>query len=290
MAKRNSVNNFLPILDTWKDYFSDPNEGLGTTYERFLLHDLFLMIDRREEIQTVLEVPSFGMTGISGINSMWWAQQGKKVCILDDDQQRVEYIRATWKKVNLSGEILYHDDARLSFPPQSMDLIWNFAALWFVSNLDDFAAQVKTIAGKAILICVPNTKGLGFLLRKKHAQNLPRIHLENIQPGTVQKAFSGDGWHLWKKGIFDVPPWPDIPMKKEDLLVKIKLGFLVKWLSSAGSNGKENPAWCILDYFSGKDPSLEQKILRYGILEKAPQIIKTFWGHHRYFIFVKEHK
>ena len=63
----------LLINSIWKKYFNNRNEGLGTTYERFILHRYFESIKNRYSIQSVIEVPSFGMTGISDINSMWWA-------------------------------------------------------------------------------------------------------------------------------------------------------------------------------------------------------------------------
>jgi hypothetical protein len=57
-----------PIDNNWKQYFEDFDEGLGTTYERFILHRYFEKIQSTCSIESVLEVPSFGMTGISGIN------------------------------------------------------------------------------------------------------------------------------------------------------------------------------------------------------------------------------
>ncbi len=286
MNQHQSINPFLPVLDTWEDYFSNPDEGLGTTYERFLLHGIFSMIAEQADIETILEVPAFGMTGISGINSIWWAKQGKRVTIVDDNEQRVELIRKTWQKINLPAEVLCHNPEELPFPPGAFDLVWNFAALWFVKDLERFANRVKQTAGKVILICVPNTRGLGYLLRKKYAVDVPQIHLSHIQPKTVKRAFSGEGWQLWKQGIFDVPPWPDIPMKKEDLLARLKLNWVAKRLVAKRKNETGHSGWCILDFFSGKNPGMEGEILRYGMLEHAPRCIKNFWGHHRYFIFI----
>ena len=73
----------MSIIDTWEQYFSNNNEGLGTTYERFILHRYFEDISTSFAIKNILEVPSFGMTGISGINSMWWAKRGTDVTVVD---------------------------------------------------------------------------------------------------------------------------------------------------------------------------------------------------------------
>ncbi len=61
------------MREDWKYYFETLHEGLGTTYERFVLHGYFNRIQDQYGVKTVLEAPVFGMTGISGINSVWWA-------------------------------------------------------------------------------------------------------------------------------------------------------------------------------------------------------------------------
>ena len=78
--------------------------------------------------------------------------------------------------------------------------------------------------------------------------------------------------------------WPDIPMKKEDLLKKAGLGFLIR-----EKKNQDQPANVtnILDFFNGSKPDLEQQYFKYAFLEKAPFPIKQLWGHHRYFIFSK---
>jgi len=55
----------MEILKIWQDYFASQHEGLGTTYERFILHEYFSEFTKEFQIENVLEVPCFGMTGIS---------------------------------------------------------------------------------------------------------------------------------------------------------------------------------------------------------------------------------
>ncbi len=64
----------MPFIDvSWPDYFRTRHEGLGTVYERFMLQRIFEQLHRSIGVRSLVEVPSFGMTGISGINSLWWA-------------------------------------------------------------------------------------------------------------------------------------------------------------------------------------------------------------------------
>ena len=46
----------------------DFNEGLGTVYERFRLNHFFDRLLDTYAINTVLEFPIYGMTGLTGIN------------------------------------------------------------------------------------------------------------------------------------------------------------------------------------------------------------------------------
>ena len=49
-------------------------------------------------------------------------------------------------------------------------------------------------------------------------------------------------WRIEETGYFDVPPWPDIAMKKEDLLRNLGLKWVADRLKSKGNDGL-----CILD-------------------------------------------
>lgn len=290
LTKKESPNLFLPILDNWENYFNNPDEGLGTTYERFLLHKIFARIEQEFTIQTVLEVPIFGMTGVSGINSLWWAREGKQVTLVDDNLQRLELVKKVWQSLNMQlNKVCWKNGDELPFPGGSMDLVWNFAALWFIRDLSDFSIQLKKIAGKVILIAVPNNRGIGYLFRKKYAKCPEGIYPGNLEPSDIKQNFIDNDWRLWEEGIFDIPPWPDIPMKKEDLLSKIGLGWLVRFLGDNNSSAEGRPT-TVLDYFSGKDVMMEKSILRFSFLENSPRFFKNLWGHHRYFIFVKQDK
>jgi hypothetical protein len=279
------VNSFLPIMDNWEDYFDNPYEGLGTSYERFILHNIFKDIDAEFSIESVLETPSFGMTGISGINSLWWSGQGKKVIISDNNKMRIEFIKNTWKNLNHTVLPILNENQILPYKNESVDMLWNFASLWFLQDLSEFAEFAKKIAKKVIFICVPNNLGIGYQIRKKLLNIPDQMNLNFIKPKVIKASFNGNGWDLCKQGIFDVPPWPDIPMKKEDLLEKFHLGFLLKTEREKSNLDQNSSPISILDFFGNKKPKMEEEVLRYDFLEKFPWLFKLFWGHHRYFVF-----
>ena len=87
------------ITENWRRYFDEQDEGLGTTYERFILHRYFEKLRQEYVIQSVLETPSFGMTGVSGINSLWWASQRIDVTVIDNVEERLRLV----EKVKRAG-------------------------------------------------------------------------------------------------------------------------------------------------------------------------------------------
>jgi len=282
-----NVSSFLSILNTWPSYFENWDEGLGTTYERFILHRYFEEIKKQNAVQTVLEAPSFGMTGLSGINSLWWAAQGIIPTVLDDDEQRIDQAQQVWKSIPLPVKFVHHAlDEQLPFRNEQFDLSWNFASLWFVKDIRQFAAELMRVTRKVIFICVPNSNGIGYKLRYWMDKNRPDdIYPQNIISKAFVPYFIGHNWKLQRKGYLDIPPWPDIAMKKEDMLRKAGLGFLVK--KKAGRQAQAKARTCIVDYFNGSRPQLANEIYKYGFLEKAPFPFKQIWAHHRYFIFSK---
>lgn len=107
------------------------------------------------------------------------------------------------------------------------------------------------------------------------------VFLRNIAPTTLKKIMGKAGWSCLEQGFFDVPPWPDIAMKKEDLLRKLGFKELAKKLES-----REGNSICILDYYNGSKKKMAENVLKYDKLENLPNVFKQLWAHHQYFMFI----
>jgi SAM-dependent methyltransferase len=271
----------ITINNCWEDYFRNPHEGLGTTYERFILHDYFNWLKARYKVQTILEAPSFGMTGVSGINSLWWASRGAKVTVVDQSCLRLEAIQKVWSGAGLTADFVFQspESGLLPFADGSIDVAWNFAALWHVKDGETYLAELARVAKKALFLCVPNQQNICWVLRPHDSAE---YELKNISAEWIISRLAPSGWRMVKTGFFDVPPWPDIAMKKENMLKMIGLGRLAKSMESGDAAGL-----CILDYFSGRAPAMEKDILKYGFLEHSPNWLKKRWAHHRFLLFEK---
>ena len=271
----------ITISHCWEDYFLKHDEGLGTTYERFILHNYFSELKNRYKIQTVLEAPSFGMTGVSGINSLWWASQGAKVTIVDQSTPRLAAIDKVWQETGLSAKFVCQapDSAELPFADGSFDLAWNFAALWHVKDGEKYLSELSRVAKKALFVCVPNKQNICWVLRPHNSED---YELKHINTEWILSCLTPRGWRLVETGFFDVPPWPDIAMKKENMLKMVGLGRLVEPKQHSNSKGL-----CILNYFNGRSPAMEKDIMKYGFLENSPNWLKKRWAHHRFLVLEK---
>ncbi|HNX01273.1 MAG TPA: methyltransferase domain-containing protein [Candidatus Cloacimonadota bacterium] len=272
----------IPILHTWKQYYGNPHEGLGSSYERIILNRKLLQLQSKYKFSTVLEVPSFGFTGLSGINSVALAKKGCAVTLGDHDQERIDLIRKTWADLNLPLQIDYLEQyGKLPYADQQFEMSWNFSALWFAESLSDFLHELTRVTSRLILLCVPNRSGIGYLSQKYQGREELDKYLKecNILPDNILHEMDELGWKCIDRAYIDCPPWPDIGMLKEEFLGKIGIKIEKK--------EKEVQEVTILNYYKGLDPEFEDKMLSFSILENyAPVFWKRIWAHHRYFLFV----
>lgn len=275
----------IPILKTWKGYFLvDRHEGLGSSYERIILNSIFGELANRYDIRSVLEVPIFGFTGLSGINSMWFAKNNIELHLIDNHKERIKLIRQIWNEVSLKANIIYQQAFEdLPFNDKSIDFAWNYSAMWFLDDMIKFLSELTRVVSKAIMICVPNRCGFGYLSQKYISGSDLRKYLREdfIIPRNIRMAMEKMGWRLIQKKYIDCPPWPDIGMKKEEFLNFFGLRRKIK-----DRVENQHQPLTILDYYSGRDPRFPDKMLsHYWFERKAPIFIKAFWAHHCYLLF-----
>lgn len=275
----------IPIIKDWKIYFTQPDEGLGSSYERIVLNNKIQQVCKHFQVEKVLEAPSFGFTGLSGINSMQLGLDGKQVTIMDHDEARVSLIKDAWQNLNLSlNTKISKDYNQLPFEENAFDFSWNFSALWFTDDLNKFLTELTRVTSKAILLCVPNRSGIGYLSQKYLGKDDLKKYLneEHILPLNIKREMKRLDWTLIDSKYIDCPPWPDIGMPKEKFLKIFGLQWLLK-----EEKEKEKAPLTILDYYSGKNREFANRMMEYFWLEKKlPEFLKKFWAHHRYFLFI----
>lgn len=281
-------NAALPILDTWKSYFQDDrNEGLGSSYERIMLNQQLSAWQQRYGFTTALEAPSFGFTGLSGINSLWLTKQhGVAVTVADTDQERLDLIQGLWQEAGVRmTPLCVAQYSTLPLKSKSVDFSWNFASLWFAEEPAAFLQELTRVTRQVIVLSVPNQHGSGYRLRKYLSKGeFERLLNEAaITPKNFIAWMENLHWRLVAWDYIDCPPSPDIAMKKEDFLKLIGLQGVIKWFQKPGGQPAD---YSIMEYYTGKNPQFEQQMLAHAWVEKyAPRWVKYVWAHHKYFVF-----
>lgn len=272
----------IPIIKDWEKYFSNPHEGLGSSYERIILNDLLYRVSDIYVIHNALETPAFGFTGVSGINLAGLAKHGIQIHLEDHDEQRLMQIEKVWQDLGLVlNSKLNSRYESLDYPDNSFDLTFSFSALWFVQDLPRYLAELARVCRKCILICVPNRSGLGYKMQIKEYSPLlyPYLHPQHIDPCSIQYLLSKHGWKMIESDYIDCPPWPDIGMPKDLWLAKLK--------GKAASEAKQTVS--ILPYYRDEEPGFATRMHSLSFLERhAPIWFKHYWAHHRYMLFTQE--
>jgi len=272
------------LLGNWRHYFETRHEGLGTTYERFVLHKYFRGLREKYGIKTILEAPVFGMMGVSGINSMWWVRHGAEVTLVDHNRERMTWIKEIWAELSLKVHVVLDPGTYSSLPFRDgeFDLSWNFAAVHPLPNAEGLLRELARVTRKVIWIAIPNPVNLFRLVCGSITDHSSYAKQGGVSSMIVADAMTKAGWQLRESGYLDVPPWPDIAMSREDFLRKIGMTRIAHRLEKSINSESRI---CILDYYSGRKPRMKQETCRYGRWENGPRWLKKVWAHHKYFLF-----
>lgn len=267
----------------WKKYLTDWNEGLGVVYERFVLNDYLDQLVDQHDVKTVLEAPLYGMAGVSGINSVRFAERGCAVTLVDHNLERLEGVQQIWRRLNLPVNlILHHDFGRLPFDNNTFDLTWEWAGLWYLPNAEALLNELARVSRKLVFVAMPNNIQVGYLLRKYVIDRdfFPTIDERWVAMGRIKRTLKAAGVEFFDEGVLDVPPWPDTVMPAAEVLKR--LGIKSEKLNDQFTG--DGWRWSTMAYYLGEEPDLREQVMKYAWLDHAPLPwqLKTIWAHHRY--------
>ncbi|MCB0153633.1 MAG: class I SAM-dependent methyltransferase [Anaerolineae bacterium] len=267
----------------WKKYLTDWNEGLGVVYERFVLNDYLDQLIDRYQVKSVLEAPLYGMAGVSGINSVRFAERGCAVTLVDSQPERLAGVAKIWERLELPATLVQHQDfGRLPFDDNTFDLAWEWAGLWYLPNAAALLHELVRVSRKLVFVAMPNNLQVGYLLRKYVIDRdfFPTIDEKWVQMGRIKQTLRAAGLTFVDEGVLDVPPWPDTVMPAAQVLQR--LGIKSKKLDAQFSGDRWT--WNTMAYYLGEEPDLRERVMKYAWLDHAPLPwqLKTVWAHHRY--------
>lgn len=271
--------------DRWRKYLTDYNEGLGLVYERLMLNDFLDALQKKYALQSVLEAPLYGMAGVSGINSVSLARNGAHVTLVDDNAERLEGIQHIWRELGLRATfVLQSPLSNLQFSSRSFDLVWNWAALWYLPDPEKWIGEMVRVSRHLVFIAMPNRAQVGYWMRKYVLEKdfVRYVNESWANIGRVKNILRDWDCQILDEGVLDVPPWPDTVMPAAEVLKHLGIQSPEMHARFEGDGWQ----WSSMDYYLGKKPELKAQMERYAFLERAPipWQIKSIWAHHRYVV------
>ena len=264
----------------WHNYVDDPDEGLGTVYERFALRDVLADAVAKTGATSVLQAPAFGMMGFPGLDAVFCARAGLRVGLLDHDADRLEAVRAQWAELGLEPELHLVDGPDPATWPDRLvpryDLVFSFAALWWFDDPWAVLAAQARWADKGVLCCVPNKNVFMQLRARLWHKELFRSELNEhaLDRDAIVAAAAGLGLRPRGTGLFDIPPFPDTSVPIAKILRRGQPSEGKPWV------------WSIVPYLKGDEPTLEGRIARLASWERfVPPPVAPALAHHRWHLF-----
>jgi len=271
----------------------DFDEGLGTVYERLVMNDIFDRLMETFSIKNVLEVPVYGMTGLTGINSVEFTNKGCSLTTVDNSLERIEESKELWGLIRPNERIkfCYADGfSELPFKDNSFDLVWNFAALWHIEDAPSLIEEMVRVSSNLVFISVQNNRQIGYYLRKYLIDRklFTEVHETWLNLSLIRDLLAKNGTKIVEQGVFDIPPFPDIAMPISELFTKVGLRRGARRMGK-GDTQRKRWKWNIVDYYTGKDPQLNKRLRKFMFIENSPlpSRLKALWAHHRYILAQK---
>jgi SAM-dependent methyltransferase len=218
----------------------DLDEGIGTVYERRLIDAYLLRLMRQYGLQSILETPADGVTGVPGINSLEFARHGARVTLANPVPAMLEKAAQVWQRQGLHDLAEFHHaecDA-LPFPDDAFDLVWNFCMFERFDPPDIVLGEMARVARGYVMIMNQNYRNWGTPVHKLY-HNLANLEWDHgyvplMSQEAIVAAMERVGLKVLEVGTIDTPPWMDtwdMPLRGALKGVLGRLGMTWEWKS-----------------------------------------------------------
>ncbi|MFX1538266.1 MAG: methyltransferase domain-containing protein [Promethearchaeota archaeon] len=253
------------------------DEGIGTKYERLVMDDWFKQLATEFHIESVLEYPCDGITGLLGINSLIFLKEGKKVALCNPFPEMREATKRIWGKLGYNDVdiVPLDDNGNLPFPENTFDLVWNFCMMERYADPNRLVQEMARVSRKYVLLMTQNWHNWGTYLHKTyHAYKKdPWDHgyKQYMMFGGIRKVVNAADLKIVEEGGIDIPPIIDTwntPIR--GTLQSFLKVFGKKWeyKHEECENDKKNSSG-LINFF-------------YSLEKRLPVFFKKYQAHHLY--------
>jgi hypothetical protein len=263
---------------------SDMDEGIGTVYERIVIDRYFDSLMDRFSIDSVLESPADGVTGIPGINSLEFARKGKQVFLTNPSDLMLENASRVWEKHGLRDmvEFTKAEVDSLPYPDAKFDLVWNYCMFERFEYPEVLVKEMLRVSGKYLMIMTQNFWNLGtfvhWIYHKVHKLKWDHGHKPLMTFKGIRKCLRSFDLEIVEEGAIDTPPWMDtwdMPLRGEIKKILSPLGFKWEWKVESEDKPEKEQKKGIIDHLADVENNL-------------PEWFNCFQTHHLYILCRKK--
>lgn len=257
------------------------DEGFGTAYERLVINKWFTKLMKRHKILTVLEFPCDGITGLLGINSLFFAQNHCDVTLCNMSFKLLMLTSRIWRALGQTSinSVLTSEDRCLPFPDDTFDLVWNFCMMERYTDPNGLVQEMKRVSRKLVLIMTQNWWNWGTAPHRFYHQYKKKVWDHGYKTYMtfegIDRVIKENDLKIVERGGVDAPPiidtW-DTPIRGtlQSILGTVKMQW--KWKAKAKPAEQKDSGF--LRIFA----SLE---------ENLPEWFKRYQAHHLYVLAQK---
>lgn len=226
---------------------NNPDEGIGTVYERIVIDEYFRKIQDRYKLKSVIESPADGVTGVPGINSLEFAKHGQaRVVLCNPSQLMIDGARVVWEKKKLMDyvDFIKCEIDSLPLADDSFDLAWNYCMFERFSNPEIIVRELKRVSRKYVMVMTQNKNNLGTLVHWIYHRfnDLEWDHgsTKLMSMPAIKKVFKDNDLEIIETGTIDTPPWLDtwdMPLRGELKGLLGRFGMKWEWKNEKQASG-----------------------------------------------------
>jgi hypothetical protein len=209
--------------------------GIGTSYERLSIYTLTERLGRELNIQSSLEGPIDGITGINGINSIALARLGVQATVMLPDMKLIQYAKRYYEIENCQSNVKFICSSDLALRGQ-FDLVWNFNCLPQREDHETVLEQMARCSRKYIMVFTSNTRNYGFWIHRLHhfveKEHWYHGDIQVMNTRKISASLRRMGFRTIRKLFVDVPWWPDIDSPIEEVAASF-FPFLKRFLKKS---------------------------------------------------------
>lgn len=235
-TEKKTLLNFIERnLDMSAD---DLDEGIGTVYERVVIDEYFRHIQKKYNINTVLETPADGVTGVPGLNSLEFARNGGHVFLTNPSEKMLINAKKVWVKNNLDHLVEFHQAEvdELPYEDNSFDLVWNYCMFERFDHPEVLLEEMKRVSKKYVMVMTQNFYNFGtfvhWLFHQYHDLNWDHGNTELMKFSGIEDKLEKVDLNIIEKGTIDTPPWMDtwdMPLRGEIKTFLNPVGIKWNW-------------------------------------------------------------